>query len=279
MTRYILMSGASGGIGKASAAALAAQGFTVFAGALNDQEAAEIRGWGNQAIVPVVLDLTSIPSIEAAVRSVADTIGSDGHLSALVNISGVNLNAPLQYMSLEEIRLTVDVNLMGSMLLTRAALPLLRRGNARVVFTGSATALMPPPTISVYAATKCGIEGLADALRVELGMIGIPVSLIEPGVVRTPMTAAGPRILEMMLGRMTTEDRSRYEGMMRKIVQMSGPTSGVMPDKVADAIVHALTAPRPKSRYRVGIDCRVVALLRHLPDAARDFIQRKNFGI
>ena len=277
--RYVLMSGASGGIGKATAEALAAQGFTLFAGALNDQEAADLRQLGHQEIVPVVLDLTSTASIDTAVRTVADTIGDGGHLSGLVNISGINLNAPLQYMSLEEIRLTVDINLVGSMLLTRAALPLLRRGNARVVFVGSATAIMPPPAVSVYAATKCGIEGLSDALRLELGLIGIPVSLIEPGVVRTPMTAAGPRILEMMLGRMSDDDRSRYEGLMRKIVQMSSPTSGVTPDKVADAIVQALTVPRPKSRYRVGIDCRIVTMLRHLPDGARDFIQRKTFGI
>src|SRR5207244_1712254 len=105
-----------------------------------------------------------------------------------------------------------------------------------------------------------------DALRLELGVAGLRVSIVEPGVVRTPMTAGAPKIMEMMLGRMSAEDRKRYERVMRKIVQMSASeNAGVTPDKVANAIIHAMTAARPKTRYRVGVDCRAVAVLRHLP--------------
>jgi NAD(P)-dependent dehydrogenase (short-subunit alcohol dehydrogenase family) len=266
----VLVSGAAGGIGKATALALAARGFKVFAGALNQAEADSLAGLG---LVPTVLDISDIESIEAAIAGIPA-------LDALVNVAGVNYNAPLHVLSLKEIRQMVEVNLLGSMLLTRAALPMLLAAKGRVVLVGSATAFLPPPTISVYAATKCGISGFGDSLRMELGMAGLKVSVVEPGVVRTPMTATGPAVLSRMLERMETGERTLYEKLMRKIVAMSTKESAsVPPETVAAAIVDALTAERPRARYRVGVDSKIAAVLRHLPDGARDFVQRKTFGI
>jgi len=275
-----LVTGAGSGIGKATASALAAKGYLVFAAALNDADEAAIVGLGSATIIPVRLDISSIDSIEAAVAVVGARLGVAAPLDALVNIAGVNINAPLHILSVAEIKQMVDVNLLGTLLLTRAALPLLLRGKGRVVLVGSATAFLPPPAISVYAATKCAISGMGDSLRVELGLAGLGVSVIEPGVVRTPLVAGAPAVLEKMLGRMGAGDRNLYEKLMRKIVQMSAsPTAGIPPEKVAEVIFEALTAPRPKARYRVGVDSKAAAVLRHLPDGARDFIQRKTFGI
>jgi NAD(P)-dependent dehydrogenase (short-subunit alcohol dehydrogenase family) len=259
---------------------LAAKGYLVFAGALNEAEVAVISGFGMANLVPTRLDISKLDSIESAMAALTEHLGEAQPLDALVNVAGVNLNAPLHILSVAEIRQMVEVNLLGTLLLTRAALPLLLRRPGRVVLVGSATAFLPPPAISVYAATKCAISGMGDSLRMELGMAGLSVSVIEPGVVRTPLVAAGPAVLETMLGRMGEGDRSRYEKLMRKIVQMSAsPKAGVPPETVAEVIVEALTAPRPRARYRVGIDSKAAALLRHLPDGARDFIQRKTFGI
>jgi NAD(P)-dependent dehydrogenase (short-subunit alcohol dehydrogenase family) len=275
-----LVTGAASGIGRASASALAAKGYLVFAGALNEAEVAVISGFGMANLVPTRLDISKLDSIESAMAALTEHLGEAQPLDALVNVAGVNLNAPLHILSVAEIRQMVEVNLLGTLLLTRAALPLLLRRPGRVVLVGSATAFLPPPAISVYAATKCAISGMGDSLRMELGMAGLSVSVIEPGVVRTPLVAAGPAVLETMLGRMGEGDRSRYEKLMRKIVQMSAsPKAGVPPETVAEVIVEALTAPRPRARYRVGIDSKAAALLRHLPDGARDFIQRKTFGI
>lgn len=275
-----LVTGAGSGIGKATASALAGKGYLVFAAALNDADEAAIVGLGSATIIPVRLDISSIDSIEAAVAVVGARLGEAAPLDALVNIAGVNINAPLHILSVAEIKQMVDVNLLGTLLLTRAALPLLLRGKGRVVLVGSATAFLPPPAISVYAATKCAISGMGDSLRVELGLAGLGVSVIEPGVVRTPLVAGAPAVLEKMLGRMGAGDRNLYEKLMRKIVQMSAsPTAGIPPEKVAEVIFEALTAPRPKARYRVGVDSKAAAVLRHLPDGARDFIQRKTFGI
>lgn len=280
MNNYVLLSGASGGIGKATALALAANRWTVFAGVLNEQEADDLRHSGEERIVPVRLDVTCTDSIAAAVASVKQAMGAGATLSGLINNAGVNYNAPVHVLDVGEIRQMVNVNLLGPILLTRAILPLLEPAHGRVVFVGSATGLMASPAVSVYAATKSGLEGLGDALRVELGVAGLRVSMVIPGVVRTPMTSGAPVVLDKMLDRMNAVDLGRYEKLMRKIVTMSAADgAGVTPETVADAITHALTAQRPKSRYRVGIDCRAVGVLRHLPDSVRDFIQRKTFGI
>lgn len=278
--KSVLVTGAGSGIGRTTSLQLAAKGLTVFAGTLNASEASQLDGLGLSNLIPVILDIGDLASIDAAVEYVTQKLPAGAALGGLVNVAGINKNAPLHILTADEIRQMVTVNLLGTMLLTRAALPLLSPNAGRLVLVGSATAFLPPPTISVYAATKCAISGFGDSMRVELGQAGIAVSVIEPGVVRTPMTAIAAKILAQMLDRMSDLERARYEKLMRKIVDMSNsPKAGIPPERVAAAITHALTAPSPRARYRVGIDSRVTALLRHLPDGARDFIQRKTFGI
>ena len=280
MDRYVLISGAAGGIGRSAARLLSGAGYRVLAGVLNQEEAASLAAEAITGLTPVMLDVSREASVDAAIQTVVGLIGNRGTLVALVNNAGVNWNGPLQYLSVAEIRQTLDVNLLGAILLTRAALPLLRLNPSRVVFTGSAMGLMASPTVSVYAATKFALEGLSDGLRVELAPLGIRVCLIEPGVVRTPMTALSPGTLGKMLERMSADDRQRYEHLMRKIVDMStGPKSGVEAAEVGRAILEAVQARSPRSRYQVGGDSRALSWLRHLPDAARDAMQRKIFGL
>ena len=278
--RYVLISGAAGGIGRSAARLLSEAGYRVLAGVLNQAEAASLTSEAIDGLTPLILDVSREASVDAALQTVTGLIGNQGRLVALVNNAGVNWNGPLQYLSVAEIRQTLDVNLLGAILLTRAALPLLRQNASRVVFTGSAMGLMASPTVSVYAATKFALEGLSDGLRVELAPLGVHVSLIEPGVVRTPMTASSPGTLEKMLERMSADDRRRYEHLMRKIVDMStGPKSGVEAAEVGRVILEAVQAQSPRSRYQVGGDSKALSWLRHLPDAARDAMQRKIFGL
>jgi NAD(P)-dependent dehydrogenase (short-subunit alcohol dehydrogenase family) len=279
MKRYVLLTGASGGIGTAAAAALVRRGYTVFAGDIRAQSAAT----GNTVagnIVPLPLDVTNRESIDQAIATIRQRIGADGHLHALVNNAGVDFNGPLQSLTHDEIVSMVNVNLLGGILLSRAALSLMQDSGSRLVFVGSAMGLWATPTISVYCSTKYGLEGFADSLRVELGLRGIAVSLIEPGVVQTPMTADLPAMMERVLSRMDSAERAIYEGLMRKIAKMSSaPGAGQPATAVAEAIVHAVDAEKPRSRYRVGGDSKAVGILRHLPDSWRDFLQRKTFGI
>lgn len=277
MTQYVLMSGASSGIGKAASEALADAGIFVFAGALNENEAAQIRAGGRKNIQPVVLDVTSTDSIDAAIDQVRASMGRDGYLYGLVNVAGVDHNAPLQFLEPREIIQMVNVNLTGSMLLTRAALPLMRHGSSRIVFVSSAMGLLPTPIVQVYCGTKSGIEGFADALRIELGAVGIKVAMVEPGVIRTPMTSVAMSMFERMLARMDALHRGIYEKAMRKIAESSAnpPKSSATTDDTSRAIKAALTASNPARRYQVGIDCKGARIVGMLPHAVQDWIQRK----
>jgi NAD(P)-dependent dehydrogenase (short-subunit alcohol dehydrogenase family) len=280
MTQYVLISGASSGIGKAAAQSLAANGITVFAGALNDAEAEAMRAEGIKNIVPLVLDVTRLESIDAAMQTVAATIGKDSYLHGLVSCAGVDVNAPLHVLERTEIMHMINVNYVGGIMLTRAALPLMRHGSSRLVFISSAMAVLSTPTISIYCSTKSGISGFADAMRVELIPVGLKVSVIEPGVIRTPMVRSAPLLLEKMLARMTDADRKCYEPMMKKIAQMSAnPKGGSSTDLTSKAISHALTAAKPKIRYRVGVDSKAASIIGKFPYAVKDWIQRKIYGI
>ena len=279
--KFVLLTGAAGGIGMATAAALRAHGMEVLAGVLNEAEAdLLVARLGREAITPILLDVRDEASIAAALDRARAAMPADGRLYALVSNAGVNINAPLGYLGADEIRLMIDVNLLGTILMVRAVLPLLAPGWSRVVLTGSATGFVAAPITTTYAATKFGIEGFADAMRLELGAIGVPLSLIEPGVMRTPMTETAPAMLEQMLGRMTAADRTIYEPAMRKVVSLSaGPDRGNPPEVVAATIIRALTVTRPARRYPVGMDAKAARILGMLPAALRDWVQRKTFGI
>lgn len=281
MAQYVLMSGASSGIGKAAAESLADAGIAVFAGALNENEAAQMRAAGRKNIVPVVLDVTNTDSIDAAMEQVRAAMGSDGYLYGLVNVAGVDHNAPLQFLEPREIVQMVNVNLTGSMLLTRAALPLMRHHASHIVFVSSAMGLLPTPIVQVYCGTKHGIEGFADALRIELSAVGIKVAIVEPGVIRTPMTSVAMSMFERMIARMDAKHRGIYEKAMRKIAESSAnpPKSSATTADTSRAIKGALTATHPSRRYQVGVDCKGARFVGMLPHAFQDWMQCKVLGL
>jgi NAD(P)-dependent dehydrogenase (short-subunit alcohol dehydrogenase family) len=202
-------------------------------------------------------------------------------LQALVNNAGVAIAGPLEFLPLAELRRQLDINFTGQIAVTQAFLPLLRQARAstrgdhragRIVFMSSISGRSALPFTGAYAASKHALEAAADALRVELKPFGITVSLVEPGVVATPIwdtaRAAGERNLEVMppqvheyYGRMLDALRRRAARGMK----------GLPPEQVADVVAHALMSKRPHARYLVGRDARArVWLNRLLPTAARD---------
>jgi NAD(P)-dependent dehydrogenase (short-subunit alcohol dehydrogenase family) len=278
--RYVLISGASSGIGKAAAIALGKAGVGVFAGALSEGEAASMQAEGHANVTPVVLDVTSMESIKTAVDTISKTMHSADRFHGLVNCAGVDINAPLHVLEHGEIMQMINVNFVGGVMLTRAMLPLLRRDKGRLVFISSAMALLRTPMISIYCSTKTGIEGFADAMRLELIPVGVKVSIIEPGVIRTPLVASGLTMLKTLLPRMDAEDRARYEPVMRKIAEMSAdPKMGSSTEVTTAAIWHALLAAKPRRRYRAGKDCKAATVISVLPYAAQDWIQRKIYKL
>lgn len=274
MTRTVLITGASSGIGRAAALRLEAEGWLVFAGvrdpAAGEDLAAAATGAGG--LEPVRLDVTDEGSVEATRSKIADWVGSDG-LRGLVNNAGIGSGGPLEYVSLDYLREVLEVNAIGQVAVTQAMLPVLRSGRGRIVFTSSDNGRWAPPYMGPYSASKFALEAIGDTFRIELRRSKIPVSIIEPGSIRTSIWEKGIDGItggDLRLG----PDAGQHYGDVATVLRNAleeGKANGIPPERVADAIHAALTARRPKTRYRVGRDARMMIMLRSvLPDRVFD---------
>jgi len=254
----VLVTGASSGIGEATALRLARRGLRVLAGVRREEDAARLREHG---LEPALLDITD-----------ADQIGGldvGEELAGLVNNAGVALAAPLEFVPVEELRRQLEINVVGQVAVTQAVLPALRRGNGRVVFIGSIAGKSALPFLGPYAASKFGLEAIADSLRVELRPWGIGVSIVEPGSIKTPIWTKGA---ERAQGLRSPQVDALYGAAIDKFraLAMKRGLNGIEADEVARIVEHALTSDRPKPRYVVGRDARTRALIQRLPTKARD---------
>ena len=269
-----LVTGASSGIGRATALRLEAEGWTVFAGVREPSAGDSLveAASGAGALEPVRLDVTEQESIDAARSLIGERVGADG-LRGLVNNAGIGVGGPLEYVPLENLRAVLEVNVTGQVAVTQAMLPLLRSGGGRIVFTSSDNGRWAPPYMGPYAASKFAIEAVGDVLRVELRRSKIPVSIIEPGSIKTSIWDKG---LDGIAGGdlNLSADSEKHYGDVTTVLRNAleqGKANGIPPERVAEAIHHALTARRPKTRYRVGRDARaMIALKKILPDRVFD---------
>ena len=260
----VLITGASTGIGQACATRLAHEGFHVFAG-VRQPEAGERLAAASPAIRWLILDVTQPEQIAAAVETVSAAVGSAG-LAGLVNNAGVAIGGPLEYLPSELLRRQLQVNVVGVHTVTRAFLPLIRSARGRIVQMGSISGLFASPWIGPYTASKHALEGLSDALRLELAPEGIHVAIIEPGQVRTPIWEKGLAGFDRITSMLPPEGLARYERRLRVFQWLleRAPRVAVPPERVADAVVNALLASEPRPRYVVGTDAKVRLLLGRL---------------
>jgi NAD(P)-dependent dehydrogenase (short-subunit alcohol dehydrogenase family) len=271
----VLVTGASTGIGEATARRMAAAGFGVFAGVRRPQDAERLREADpNGRIEPLTLDVTDAAQIESAVAQVRGAVGASG-LAGLVNNAGIAVPAPLEYVPIDAFRRQIDVNLVGQVAVTQAFLPLLRDapGGGRIVFVGSIGGLVALPMVSGYIASKFALEGLADSLRRELRGQGIRVAIVEPGTIATPIWKKGGAEGDELIERMPPDGHVRYAAFIAALrkATVDGERTGLPPDAVARTIEHALSAGRPRTRYVVGREAKLRALLNALlPDRAMD---------
>jgi len=179
----IVVTGASTGIGKATALHLDKLGFKVFAGVRKESDGQALRKEASNKLSPIFLDVTDGNSIAAAVNTVAKETG--GELYGLVNNAGVSLNGPLELVPTSEIKQLMDVNVLGLLAVTKAFLPLLRQSKGRIINISSGHGLLAVPDKSVYAASKFAVQAITDSLRVELRPFDVSVSSIVVGKVDT----------------------------------------------------------------------------------------------
>lgn len=278
-TRSVLVTGASTGIGEACALRLARHGWRVFAGVRKADDADRLRV-APGALEPLMMDVTDEHGVDAALDQVKDATG--GRLHGVVNNAGVGYGGPVEYLSLDHWRQQFEVNVIGQIAVTKAALPLLRQvgSGARIVFIGSIGGRAASPMFGPYSASKFAIEAIAEALRHELHPSHIKVSVVEPGAIRTEIWRKALASADQIEQELPAEAIERYRWAMdaaRKGFERS-EHAGIPPDDVAAVVERALTVPRPHARYLVGRDAKIVGtVVRFLPDSARDALVRR-FG-
>ena len=246
MHQSVLITGASSGIGEATAVHLARRGFRVFAAARRVKKLHDLTGLAEGRITPVAMDVTDEASVARGVETIAET---GARLYGLVNNAGVSVMGPLERLPLEAWRRQYETNVFGLMTVTRAVLPQMREAGAgRIVNIGSVAGRIAPPFQGVYASSKHAVEGLSDSLRRELAPFGVRVSLIRPGFINTPFGLQEQDSLD----RHTGED-SPYADRVKtyKDWHARGHPNAPQPTIVAEAVYDALTAARPRARYVV----------------------------
>lgn len=279
-----LITGASTGIGRATALRLAGSGWTVLAGVRDPSAGESLREQAPAGrVIPLTLDVTDAAQLAEARENVqAQEAGASarGGLDALINNAGVGFGGPLELVSADDLRTQFEVNVFAQVAVTQAMLPALRRAGGRIVFLSSIGGRVATAFTAPYGASKHAIEALGDALRVELRSSNVQVALIEPGSVATPIwdkahvqadAVSIPPELQGAYGNVPAA--------MNKVLEETA-RRGVPPERVAETIERALGARRMKARYVVGTDAKVMLLLKALlPDLLFDRVVRRALGV
>lgn len=265
-TGLAIVTGASSGIGEATALHLRDIGFDVHAGVRRDEDAERLTGL---ELKPLKLDVTDQDSIAAAARSLAGQ-----PVTALVNNAGIAVSAPLELVPIDQLRNQMEINFIGQVAVTQAFLPSLRSARGRIVNVSSIGGRVALPLAGPYAASKFALEAVTDSLRRELRHLGVKVIAVEPGGVKTPIWDKGTETANSMLAGAPPDVAELYSGLgdaLRAEARKIATETGVEPEEVAKVIGRALTASRPRTRYLVGRDAKArAALARVLPDRVLD---------
>lgn len=271
-TGTVVVTGASSGIGEATALHLAALGYRVLAGVRSTDDFERLRKSAPN-IEPVMLDVTDDAQIAALVELVNRT--EPGGLAGLVNNAGVGVLSPIEALERDQWEWVLGVNVIGMAVLTRALLPSLIRGRGRVVGIGSGAGRIAFPLFAPYATSKFALEGFTDVLRREVSRHGVQVINIQPGIIATPIYDKSLPVAYEMRERLDPAVAERYRRQLDSAITSAegAGTTGRPPEAVAEVVARALGDRRPKTRYVIGWDARTaVVCARILPDRVADFI-------
>jgi NAD(P)-dependent dehydrogenase (short-subunit alcohol dehydrogenase family) len=267
----VLITGASSGIGRACALHLDGQGWRVFAGVRTPAAAQELTAAASPRLTPLTLEVTDPNSISSALAQVQEA-APEG-LRGLVNNAGTAISGPLEFLPLDALREQLEINVVGPVAVTQAALEPLRRARGRVINMSSVGGRTVMPFMGPYHASKFAVEAVTDALRRELRPWGIAVVAIEPGSIDTPIWSKGQAQAEELSERLPARAQELYGHRVRRMAELAQRTGarGLPPEAVARAVARALTARHPRSRYVVGRDARAqIAAFTLLPDRLVD---------
>ncbi|MGW4059887.1 SDR family oxidoreductase [Amycolatopsis sp. NPDC004747] len=275
-SELVVVTGASTGIGRATALRLAADGFHVLAGVRTETAAAEVKA---ERIEPVLLDITDVDQVAVLGERVR---GAGRPLRAVVNNAGIAVNAPVETLPPADWRRQFDVSVFGQVAVIQAVMPALLRSKGRVVNIGSTGGKVAMPGFGAYSGAKFAMEAISDALRREVEPFGVSVAVIVPGAVRTKLTERGGATADRLVEAMTPEQRTRYAGLMKafRATTQSWDADGLDASVVADAVSKAIRVRKPRTRYPVGRDAAVMTRLTHLvSDRLLDRMVRGAMGL
>lgn len=259
----VVVTGASTGIGRATALLLDEKGYRVFAGVRKEEDAKALSEAGSDRLTPITIDVTKQRSITSAQKEVEGAVGKDG-LVGLVNNAGVGGGGPIEFMPLDSFRDTLEVNLVGQIAVTQAFMSLLRQAKGTIVFIASIGGRVATPFLSPYNASKFGIEALGESLRGELQPWDIDVAVVEPGSIDTQIWAKGADTAAEQVEGLPPDALRLYGKQLVRFGEVLGETAerGIHPDKVAKVIHKAIRSDKPRHRYLVGTDAKIAARLK-----------------
>jgi NAD(P)-dependent dehydrogenase (short-subunit alcohol dehydrogenase family) len=275
--RNVLVTGASSGIGEATVTHLAGLGMRVFAAVRHPADGEEVRALaqGAGSVVPVVLDVRDEATIARGLDEVREAVGGEG-LTGLVNNAGEGIPGPVEMIDLAQLREQLEVNVVGQVAVTQAALPLLRQARGRIVFVGSIGGKVAVQFAGPYHASKYAIEAIGDCLRQELEPDGIAVAIVEPGPISTGIWDKAAARIDDLLTRTPEVDRYRERLLSLRESLQSADEKGGSPDDVAKVIGKALTATSPATRYPVGTAATLASAVKPwIPDKLYDAVVRR----
>ena len=280
--KHALVTGASSGIGRATALRLAAAGYHVYAGVRNAADGQQLAGAGGDGgeLTPLILDVTDAGHIAAAAASVAAHTAGAG-LDGLVNNAGIGLACPAELVPLDTFRRQLEVNVTGQLAVTQALLPMLRQAQGRIVVVGTIGVRFSPPFAGPLDATKAALTALADALRQELAPWRVRVVLIEPASINSSAAGKVTRDAAAAMAAAAPQGRILYADTFAKMlaVMQRRENNGSPPDVAAATITKALTTARPRAVYLTGKYSRRLAMLSLLPTPVLDAARRRVFGL
>jgi NAD(P)-dependent dehydrogenase (short-subunit alcohol dehydrogenase family) len=279
--KSVVITGASTGIGWATAKLLLDRGFRVFGSVRKQADADRLKGEFGTNFTPLIFDVTDEAAVLAAAREVRNALNGET-LSGLVNNAGIAVAGPVLELSADEFRRQMDVNVIGPIITTQAFGPLLgsdpslKGPKGRIVMISSVAGKNGNPLTSAYSASKHAIEGLSESLRRELMLFGIDVIIVAPGPVKTPIWSKGQEDIDM-----SRYKNSPYLPALEKVGNYMKHLDaiGLPPEKIAERVHEALTTAHPRVRYQIAPDPMRHLMTAYLPKRMVDRIIAKRLGL
>jgi len=275
-----VITGASSGIGRSCVARMSRAGWQVFAGVRKEADRENLRQNSAANVCPVLMDVESEASIAAAAADIERQLSGRG-LDGLVNVAGIGMVCPIEYATMQDLRKIFDVNFFGQVAIIQAFSRLLRKQRGRIVNITTVGVNIAIPFGGLLNGSKSAFAKMSDTLRLEMHPFGVRVIAIEPGSISTPAVDKTLGDLEKVILNLPAEAQALYGESIRRMGRRgyAMEKNGSSPDVVAAAVHHALTASRPRIRYRVGKHAKLLATLpKILPESVMDGILHRMLG-